>query len=273
MNIGNSKKEITVAGIKLVAYITMFIDHFASIMVEKYVIIHGGSVSESNLCSLLRAIGRLAFPLFCFLLVEGMEKSRNRLRYLGQLLLMAIVSEPFFDYSLYDVWWDPNHQNVCVLLFVGGCLLLLDDYYDKKVKKKWLRWGLLILSIVAAMAITYILKTDYSLVGIGVIIAIKYIRPLIKKDIFYAIILMMAIVYLCYLTKYFIKYPKHRQSGIEWKWYLKNAWTLQMLEPTALFLVDIYNGKKGNTLPKIFYYSFYPLHLIVIKLVTLAIFG
>lgn len=246
----------------------MFIDHFAVILVEPMLEARGYVVSDNPVYTLMRAAGRIAFPLFCFMLVEGMEKTRNKSRYLGQLFLMAIISEPCFDFGLEGVWWDPKYQNVCVTLFIGGLVLMLDEIYERKVANKLARWLLLVVTAIGGMAATYLLKTDYSVVGIAVILTLKYLRPLIKRDVFYAIIVMMAVVYLSYFIKYFIKFPRHRADGIDWTWYFKTAWTLQLMEPVSLLFISAYNAKKGRIFPKLFYYSFYPVHFILLGFIA-----
>ena len=65
-------------------------------------------------------MGRLAFPIYCFLISEGMAHTRNEKKYLGRLLGMALLSEAVYDWVLYpgDSIW--AHQNVLWTLLLGA---------------------------------------------------------------------------------------------------------------------------------------------------------
>ena len=91
-----NKKFLSGAVLKWIAMITMLIDHFAcSFYMASYSC--GRPIFSYDLYLILRAIGRAAFPIYCFLLVEGFLHTRNVHKYLFRLLCFGIVSEVPFD--------------------------------------------------------------------------------------------------------------------------------------------------------------------------------
>lgn len=74
---------LSAAALKYIAVITMLIDHVAMAMME--------TPELQQLRAVLRDVGRTAFPIYCFFIAEGFLRSRNRLRYLGFLLLTGVV--------------------------------------------------------------------------------------------------------------------------------------------------------------------------------------
>mgnify|MGYP002581591684 FL=1 len=79
------KKIFSNFDLKILAIITMTIDHI-------------GAIIYPNIDA-FRIIGRISFPIFCFLLVEGFKHTHNRFRYFIRLLLFAIITQPIYDYA------------------------------------------------------------------------------------------------------------------------------------------------------------------------------
>lgn len=94
--------------LKLVACVTMLIDHTAVVF---------------GLPMWLRVIGRLAFPIYCFLITEGIAHTGSPGRYFLRLGIMAVISEPIYDFVLYGGRSPWAHQNVLWLLLLGAVMV------------------------------------------------------------------------------------------------------------------------------------------------------
>lgn len=230
----------------IIAYITMFIDHFAVILLPLFNYIP----NINTYYEILRGIGRLAFPLFCLFLVEGFFATRSKLKYLLYIGIFAIISEIPFNLAFYNnTIFDIQHQSVMLTLLLGLILINIIDIICFKKNNIWydvLIW-LILTSIYAGIA--YLLKTDYNLYGI-LSISIIYLLKKIGKEIPNSIIIIFAIMPLVYQNK---------------------------IELIALVLVPIISlldllkqeeiKKKPNTIIKILKYSFYPVHLLLLYLI------
>ena len=107
--------------LKTIACITMLVDHIGASCIEAGILTPGldaGTLSQDTLSAyplyrldmVLRFTGRLAFPLFCFLLVEGFVHTHNVKGYLGRLVLFGILSEVPFDLAFFRTPFTPVHR-------------------------------------------------------------------------------------------------------------------------------------------------------------------
>ena len=109
-------KGLSGGAFKMIAIITMFIDHLGATVLRAIVRLPSvSSVPESQkmwlaIYNLSRDIGRLAFPIFCFLIVEGFLHTRNVKKYAGRLFLFALISEIPFDLTLKGNVFYPDKQ-------------------------------------------------------------------------------------------------------------------------------------------------------------------
>ena len=91
--------------LKMIAVITMLIDHSAATILERILVQmpSWAPVTVDNceqwyrLDLLLRGIGRMAFPIYCFLLVEGFHYTHSRRKYAARMFVFALISEVPFD--------------------------------------------------------------------------------------------------------------------------------------------------------------------------------
>lgn len=231
----NKKKGLPGSALKWVAVLSMFIDHASAVLIEGSWIAGYRNVSY-NVYLVLRGIGRLAFPIYCFLLVEGLLHTRNVKKYLGRLLIFALISDVPFDLAFTRslVSWDYN--NVFLTLFFGLLGLALWRLITEERDFKALWWRQLLgFACIAAMVVTAeLLKTDYG--GKGV-----------------------AVISLMYLLR---AHPWPRDLGCFTALYLASPLELAALPDVALF--RLYNGERGRQ-SKYFFYIFYPAHLLILS--------
>ena len=150
---------MTTFSLKLAAMVCMLIDHTAILLLAK------GLVDRETYI-LMRTIGRFAFPIYCFLLAEGFRRLRgepDRLRrHLALLVLLALVSEPFFDYFDHGSVYYPAGQSVIFTLLLGfGGLWLAESYRDRPL----LRMG--VLAMTATLG--YYIASDYRVAGVALV--------------------------------------------------------------------------------------------------------
>ena len=111
------------SALKAIAVISMLIDHVAAHLLEAdpqimTVLFTVGTIKVSWYF-ILRPIGRLAFPIYCFLLVEGFTYTHDRIRYGSNLLAFAFISEIPFDLARKLMFFDYTYQNVFWTLLIG----------------------------------------------------------------------------------------------------------------------------------------------------------
>lgn len=215
-----SKGFITGFTLKMIALITMFVDHFTFVFIN--------SSRYPELYELLRGIGRLAFPIFCFLIVEGYFHTRNVKKYLMRLFLFALISEIPFDLAF---WASPglyfNHQNVFFTLALGLLTLCCIEQFKNDAYMN-------IITIIIACIVAYVMKTDYSYYGIIQIMLFYFLRKYTLFKIFSIGVL--------------------------------NIIMGQPIGALALIFTQTYNGERGPRV-KYIMYIFYPAHLLVLFLV------
>ncbi|MDE5588414.1 MAG: conjugal transfer protein TraX [Acetatifactor sp.] len=172
------KKGITGSTIKIIAVVTMLIDHVAAALLTRILISRGFFYAMGNeqrliewmkvngllyiVTQLMRLIGRLGFPIFCFLLVEGFQRTRNVKKYAFRMGLFALISEMPFDLAFSGRVWNPGYQNVYFTLLIGLLALWAFDAIAKLDPAKWLQvlltiGGILLLPL-------YVARRGYNIV-------------------------------------------------------------------------------------------------------------
>lgn len=221
-----SKTGISGSTLKIIAIAAMLIDHIGAVFLGTYEIPY-------YIC---RLIGRIAFPIFCFLLIEGFLHTKSLPKYCFRLALFALISEIPFDLAFNGTPFVWDSQNVFFTLLIGLLVISFMKYVNDKLPNQTeIRLLLRAAALVCGMLATDFLKTDYSDIGV---LCIVFLYLLYGKR---TTAMAVACVLLCFLSR------------------------LEITAFTTVFLVKNYNGKRGISLKYIFY-IFYPLHLIILYL-------
>ncbi len=258
--------------LKIFAIIVMLIDHIGAIFISPY--------TNYWLNFAFRGIGRLAFPIFVFLIVEGFYHTSNITKYLQRLGLFALISEIPFDLAFYKFHYGANfvsdikfmfsdlsnfalmlnkfgeHQNVFFTLFLGLALITLMDMVEKKFYKNTMI-NLLISNILDAVLtivfcfMAYYLKTDYGIAGILMIVAFYLFRQ--SKALITLSLLVISVTMLSDFSNFVITNNYFKIVGL--------------LAVLAIIPIGLYNGKKGKNI-KYFFYIFYPAHMFCLFLIV-----
>lgn len=237
--------------LKTIAILCMLVDHIASVF-QPYM---------GELYTPLRTIGRLSFPIFCFLIVEGFAHTSSRVCYGIRLGLFCVISEPCFDLAFHHTWLYDEKQNVFFTLLVGFLTIWAIDAIKNRFleKKVFLCVKILLCSCVIAIACMMAnwLMTDYSYRGI-LFICIFY---LFRNRAWVGMSLFAGINLLC----------GYRISMIEeYGWQIAKPYVTNFLIQDAAILailpMILYNGRKGRNM-KWFFYLFYPVHLLLLYLI------
>ena len=251
---GGKRLPFSASVLKWIALITMIIDHIGASFLKYYFIAHGKTGPLTTVYDVLRDVGRIAFPIYIFLLTEGYIHTRNVTKYLLRLLIFAFISEIPFDLAFYDrvFYWDK--QNVFFTLFIGLFTVHAMDSIAAQggaasarggpAKKKHLPAAYFVFCdmglILCASALAFFMKTDYNAIGVLAICAM-------------------------YLTR---KYPI--LSSILCCVILLASSDREIFALAAVIPITLYNGYRGKQL-KYFFYLIYPLHLLLLWLIRIPL--
>lgn len=318
------RKGITGSTLKWIAIIAMFIDHAAAIFLENTLV----NMQPSTLAFMtaqeqqqwmaenpaylkifivdmvLREIGRLGFPIFAFLLVEGVVHTRNVWKYLRNMLIFSAVSELPFNLAFNGTLFYSGYQNVFMTLSIGVAVLAVIRCFESKQWKKTYQLLFVLSSLLVGAGSVFLLfqcvfgavipapmfGTEY-----WVMTAIAAVISLVtfllaarnwsneKKNVFtFSSFVAVAGIIIAFLlsTDYaswgvftIILMYLFRKNKV--KCMLIGCISLTVMSFMeicaffALIPVALYNGKRGSNI-KYFFYAFYPAHLTILYLLALA---
>lgn len=224
---------MTSFSLHILAMIAMLCDHIYKVGILNY--------------EWLTYIGRISFPIFAFMIVEGYFKTKNIKNYVFRLFIFALISEIPFNLMVNNSIFYLEKQNVLWTFLIGIGLIWI---IEKTKNKQWIIRELIFclifwLSILLGITI----KADYGFIGIFTLLIFYFFR---KKD-YLSFSIQLLLLYILNVIIMNKLYSAPQQS-----------FALLSLIP-----IWLYDGRQGyyNNYIKYIYYSFYPLHLIILIII------
>ena len=254
------KGGVSGSTLKIIAITTMLIDHVGAALLGRFLMARGymDAALSGNLADLMqwfeenaalyltytaaRMIGRIAFPIFCFLLIEGFQKTHDVKKYALRLGIFALISEIPFDLAFNARILEFSYQNVFFTLFLGLLAMIAYDriwkaqFFSGKAPNLAVKLFLSAVALLVCCGLAEALKTDYAAIGV-----------------------------LCITVMYAFRKKKAAQIAAGCVVFL---W--EVTAPLAFLPIGFYNGKRGLKM-KYFFYLFYPLHLLLIYGISLLL--
>ena len=219
--------------LKIIAVITMVLDHV------RYAI----PVTD---CFITKYGGRLSFPIFAFLITEGLIHTKSRKKYFMRMLIFACISQiPFMLFRTLIL--DKFMLNIMfTFLFAIVGIVILEYFQDREELSSFYKFLIAVATLFTILLAGNKIPVDYSWFGILTVWLFYFLRD--KKLLRTVSYIILVVLY--YISRYI--------PNIE----LINMWTVFF---TALpgIIILFYNGKEGKKL-KYFFYLFYPIHMLIL---------
>lgn len=235
------KERLNGNQLKLIAVLSMILDHVGYLLVGLGIIggLPKGSPQLDTWIAVyngLRAIGRMAFPIFCFLLTEGFAHTGDRKRYAFRLGLFALISEVPFDLMLLQSPVDWRAQNVFVTLFLGLLMMMALEELERRLDAQAAPVAQLLV-IAGFCVLAWAAKSDYSYWGIMLIALFYWFRQERTRQLLFG-----------YLWLQFVETGLASKIGLA----------------VGFLTIFLYNGRRGRRKIQAFFYWFYPVHLLIL---------
>lgn len=220
--------------LKIIACFAMLLDHIGYTFIQNH--------NSSSYLWLSCVIGRLAFPIFVFLLAEGLYYTRDKKKYVGRMCLFALLSEMPYNLMMSGELSDLTRQNVYFTLALGLIMCVFIEKIEEKIRDKELIMLLFECICVAIFATTaQLLHFDYGAYGITAI-------------------------YLCYI---FREFPL--VAGIAESIVLASMGSGELAVIFSPLILMFYNGKRGRLNLKYPFYIFYPAHILILGIIRVLL--
>ena len=240
------KKGISQEGLKLIACVTMLIDHVGAALVYR-ACLENFNMSLYHLYDVMRLIGRIAFPIFCFLLVEGAHYTRNPKKYAARLAVGAVLAEIPFDIAFFG-GVTLYQSSVMVTLLLGFAMIQA----MKKLEGFW-KIAVILPFYVAAE----LLGTDYGGHGILIIAMLALTRGVTYEKPLRLALLPVLLWFGATISYGRISVP------------------MEIFGLVGVPLIFSYQGRKVTASKAVQwgFYLFYPVHIAVLCVIEWLMFG
>lgn len=242
----HGKYEITSFTLHMIAMLAMLIDHIYFTLLNDKLWMNG--------------IGRIAFPIFAFMIVEGYEHTGNIKKYIVRLLIFAIISEIPFNLMVSGSLFSP-YQNVLWTFLIS----IVGIHLVEKIKYKYGSAAVLVfilsgITVLLSFLLAMKVKSDYEGYGVLTVFVFYFFRKRKWTNLLFQIILLIFINTVL-LASY--SYPIFNIGNM--------PFPMQGMGVLALIFIWSYNGRRGyyNKAVKYSYYLFYPLHMLILSLIML----
>lgn len=224
------RKILSGGGLKITAAAAMLIDHLAVVLALCGI--------PAGAYTAMRGIGRISFPIYCFMLVSGFTYTRSVPKYIGRLAALAVISEVPYDMTNFGVFFYPAKNNVLFTFVLALAVLWVLSKFSRMGIKGYFYSA----SVIAvAMLAAFVLRLDYSWKCILLASVLYWTR--FETAVRYAAGSLVLII---------------------------NSTLIGLCAPAAFVPIHFYNGKKG-AVPSGLFYIFYPVHMLVLGLLRIYI--
>lgn len=236
--------ELTAAVLHIIAMTLMLMDHLWATLLP---------AREWLTCA-----GRVAFPIFAFMAVEGYFHTRSFKKYILRMLLFAVLSEIPFDLMYGGTWFYPVHQNVLWTFLLG----LLGVWLMEQVRKKGKTWMYLLVCVLvvpAGLVLGTLCMVDYYGGGVLTVFVFYFLHG---RKWWYFLGQLAALYWLNVELLGGLMYPV-QLFGMEFEL------CQQGLALLALIPIWLYRGRQGYHSKPFQYlcYAFYPVHMLLLVVV------
>lgn len=241
---GSGKRDLSAAALHILAMTFMLMDHLWATLLPAQ--------------EWLTCVGRIAFPIFAFMAVEGYFHTHNLKKYLLRMLIFAVISEVPFDLMYGGTWFYPVHQNVIWTLMMGLAGIHLMETVRKK-KRTFVYILVSAIIVILGGLLGTLSMVDYYGIGVLTVFIFYFFRG---RKWWCLLGQMLALYWVNVELLGGLMYPI-RLFGMEFEL------CQQGLALLALLPIWLYRGRQGyHSKPfQYFCYAFYPMHMLVIVLV------
>lgn len=196
---------------------------------------HIGLVFFPNI-AVFRIIGRVSFPIFAFFISEGYYYTKSRKKYILTLLIFAIISQPFYILMI------GNYTLNILFTFLFSILLMILIDYTKSKKSNIVSYYIIYFSIIIGLSILGLI--EYGSLGVMLPVIFYTFRNSNLKYI-------IAIALICFYSIIFS--------------------SIQIYSIVSILLLMLYSGNRGKMNIKYLFYVSYPIHMLLIYLISLIV--